>query len=163
MKNALVAGLVTTLIWTCLQFGLSEVLYQLSRSSYDWGLPSEAEQFFGQASDVVAFPAGWIYEVEEKRLIPVRLGTIGSDEQFSPEVREKARELRSQMREPPPDSEEAIYTQSVDFIYENTTDPILPLFREYFIYVGVCLAWGSLIGFLVFLFILLELRNQKPA
>lgn len=161
MKNALVAGIVSALIWSLLQFSLSEIFYQLSRSSYDWGLPSEAENFLIQASDIAAFPAGWIYEEEEKRLLPLRLGEMGTEDQWSQEVRERARDLRSQWRESPPEERSEVLSQAYDFIYTHTSDPIVPVTREYLIYIGVCLAWGTLIGILVFLFILLELKSQQ--
>jgi hypothetical protein len=163
MKNALVAGIVTAIIWTLIQFGLSEVLYQVSRIADDQGMEPAVGTFFFTASDVIAFPAGMIYKEVEHRRIPVVLGEISTDRKLAEADRNAAREFRKKWHQAGEEISPELEEPTWDFIWNHYDGLIVPSLQEYAIYVGVCLAWGTLIGLIVFCFVLIEVNHQKKA
>jgi len=137
--------LLIGLIFTVVQFGLSEICYQLSIS-----LPfGETTDALTAVSNFVAWPAEWIYMSEEATMCTELLTDINAHPGDYPEGFDaKARELL-QAYDASGDRD-ALITDTYQLADENNIDIFMPLWKDYVIYGGTCIAWGTLIALLVY-------------
>lgn len=158
-----IAAIVWTAIgvlWFILQFLLSEGLYRASDLAY------QSNEVLGDqlvdVSDAIAWPAGKIYDQKLFEHVESGYQRALSDDALDEQAKEN---LETLVRENGGtiDNYDLIDKMAeilVDYeSYEGFDYLSTPL--EYSIYLGVCLAWGAVIGFLGFLFSVLVIKSGR--
>jgi len=141
--------IIVALVAFCIQFGSSELLYQISVRTAKPGLA----EGLTTASNLIAWPADLIYTEMEKNLYVDSLEDLvsmkGSQEAIPEEQLQKAKSLL-QTYEESGDTEQFVLDCST-WLNEMGIDAYLPTSQEYAIYIGTCLAWAIFIGSLVYI------------
>lgn len=134
---ALAAWAALGLVWGLLQFGLSELFFRLA---YHQILPAQ-ESVLYEVSDLVAWPAGWLYEKRYDAWTRSALEAVVLDRALPDEERVEAAELLQSWKETgqKPGALDAFIGDHGVAVQTNEAE-------TYGIYIAVCLAWGAVLG-----------------
>ena len=132
-QSSIRLGLIVGLLWSVVQFGISEVIYQTALWTGYGG------DLLYDMSDTAAWPAGIIYDQIDRELMQQELSSIqkttGEETNFEA--------LKERLNDP---ADEDAYEAALEIFDANGREPYVPLITEYSIYGGICLCWGAMIG-----------------
>ncbi|MDP0496627.1 MAG: hypothetical protein Q7Q73_10500 [Verrucomicrobiota bacterium JB024] len=142
---ATLIGLTVGLIWTIAQFGLSELCYRTAMALDASGADEVKSEALYNVSEWVAWPASILYDNRYETNAREALEGVAAnvhDEQ----VRAEAVLLLRQIRTGEASEDYDPYEAADEFLLNMDIDPTPTMVQEYSIYVGVCVAWGVLVG-----------------
>lgn len=142
---ATLIGLTVGLIWTIAQFGLSELCYRTAMTLDESGADYMKSEALYTVSDWVSWPAFTLYNNRYESNTREALEGVAAnvhDEQ----VRAEADLLLRQIRTGEASENYDPYGAADEFLLNLDIDATPTMVQEYSIYVGVCVAWGVLVG-----------------
>ena len=145
---ATLIGLTVGLIWTVAQFGLSELCYRTAMALDASGANEVKSEMLYTVSDWVSWPAFTLYNNRYETNTRETLEGVAAsvhDEQ----VRAEAVLLLRQIRTGEASEDYDPYGAADEFLLNLDIDATPTMVQEYSIYVGVCVAWGVLVGTII--------------
>jgi len=146
MEVAIIVGLV----WAVAQFAISEGCYRLAMWLDESGSGAPTE-FLYDISDMAAWPAGILYDTEERRLVIEALRTSGKQTgtlENGDEV--SIDQLTTSIEEEPYGEFDHLYS-GYEVLDGMDLYPEVPIATEYTYYGGCCVAWGALVGLITYM------------
>lgn len=143
LKKAITIGVIAFLV----QFGISEILFQISNRS----VGSACSETLFTTSNILCWPAELILmEVEESNYVAALESLLSHPQKHSPDLIEQARLLIEQQDNN--DDQRKYLSDCYNLLDQAGINAFPSESTAYAIYIGTCMVWASLIGILVFIF-----------
>jgi|GEM_PF-3223483 len=142
-KSILLGGIIG-FVWFVIQFLSAELIYRVALSET---LPTHINDTLYDVSDVIAFPAGEIYDALDANITEKELERFTQNTSLDHEVQQSAESLLTRYQSPA--DFEALVDETYEFLSSHDIFPEVPVWAEYAIYAGTCLVWGICIGLAV--------------